>query len=167
MHAASRQRYAAGMTTTKYRVVPIATEVANRARAAAAAGASDHALVVADSPDAYPCRHCLRWATAGESLILFPFASVPPGYPYAESGPIFVHADACQRYAETEVFPFAFRKNRVLRAYDSKHTMIDAAVVNGDEPEAVIENLLENPDTHFIHVRSLLRGCYTMGIARA
>ncbi len=100
-------------------------------------------------------------------MILFPFASVPPGRPYSETGPIFVHADSCERYSDASTFPADFSRGRVLRAYNSKYDMIDAAVVYGDEPEAVIEKLLENPETDFIHVRSATRGCYTMGIKRA
>ncbi len=155
------------MHNLNYRIVALTTEVAETARQAAAAGASDHATITADSPTGYPCRHCLRWAEPGERVILFPFSSVPSGRPYAETGPVFVHAEPCERYADTGTYPPAFRMNRVVRAYNSKHDMIDAAVVNGDEPEAVIEKLLENPETDFIHVRSATRGCYTMGIERA
>ena len=32
-----------------------------------------------------------------------------------------------------------------MRAYNSNYDMIDAEVVNGSEPEAVIEKLLEKP----------------------
>ncbi len=149
-----------------YRIVPVPTEVAEAARRAATAGRTDHALVVADSPSSYPCRHCLRWAEVGERLIVFPFASVPPGHPYSETGPIFVDAQACARYLETETFPAPFREGRVLRAYNSQYDMNDAVVVNGSGPEAMIENLLRNPETDFIHVRSVTRGCYTMGIER-
>ena len=99
-------------------------------------------------------------------MILFPFASVPAGHSYSESGPIFVHEQACERFEESATFPSHFRVGRVLRGYNSNHEMIDAVVVNGDEPEAVIEKLLENPETDFIHVRSATRGCYTMGIER-
>ena len=45
--------------------------------------------------------------------------------------------------------------------------MIAAEVVNGDEPETVIEKLLENPETAFVHARSVTRGCYTFRIERA
>ena len=90
------------MKTTNYRVVPLPTEVAEEARRAAQASASDHAIVEADSPTGFPCRHCLQWAQPGERVVLFPYASVPPGRPYSESGPIFVHAEACERYAATD-----------------------------------------------------------------
>ena len=154
------------MKTSNFRIVPLSTEIAEAARRTAASGAADHAVITADSPRGYPCRHCLRWAQPGERVILFPFAAIPRGRPYSESGPIFVHADPCERYAATREFPADFRNGRVFRAYNSSYDMIDAEVVNGSEPEAVIEKLLKNPETAFVHVRSVTRGCYTFGIER-
>jgi Protein of unknown function (DUF1203) len=154
------------MTTSNFRVVPLRTEIAKAARAAAEAAAPDHAIVTADSPRGYPCRHCLRWAQPGESMILFPFAAIPPGSPYSESGPIFVHADPCERYRATEEYPAEFREGRVIRAYNSQHEIIAAEVANGAGPEAVIERFLHKPETAFVHVRSVSHGCYTMEIER-
>ncbi|PYK07760.1 MAG: DUF1203 domain-containing protein, partial [Verrucomicrobia bacterium] len=78
------------MRSSNFRVIPVKTEVAEAAWRAAKSGAADHRVVVADSPRGYPCRHCLRWAKPGERMILFPFAAIPPGHPYSETGPIFV-----------------------------------------------------------------------------
>ncbi len=117
------------MKKPDYRVVPLASEVAEKARRLAQTDAPDHAIVEADSPAAYPCRHCLQWAAPGDRVVLFPYASIAPGRPYAESGPIFVHAEPCPRYSETERYPENFRHHRVLRAYDSDENMIDAVVV--------------------------------------
>src|SRR6476620_5113702 len=125
------------MKTSSFRIVPIRTEIAEAARREAEAGAPDHAFVTADSPNGYPWRHCLRWAQSGERMILFPFAAIAPGHPYSESGPIFVHAEPCERYAATREFPQAFRKGRVVRAYNSQHAIIAAEVAKGEEPEAV------------------------------
>ena len=157
--------YASNMKQPNYRIVPLPSEVADAARRAVAASATDHAVVTADAPNAYPCRHCLHWAEPGDELILFPFASVDGG-PYQERGPIFVHAERCTRYAETESYPEAFRNSRVIRAYDTRKFMIDARVVNGEGPEQLIEELLANPQVAFLHVRSVTRGCYTMGVER-
>ena len=154
------------MKTSNFRIVPIRTEIAEAARRKAEAGAPDHAVVTAVSPRGYPCRHCLRWARPGERMILFPFAAIAPGRPYSESGPIFVHAEACARYAATHEFPAEFRKGRVLRAYNSQYDMIAAEVANGEGPEAVIERFLQKPETAFVHVRSASHGCYTMEVER-
>jgi hypothetical protein len=149
------------MKTSTFRIVPLPTETAEIARRAAKVGAADHATVVADSPRCYPCRHCLRWAQPGEHVILFPYVSIPAGHPYSETGPIFVHVERCQRYSATNEYPADFRNGRAFRAYDANYNMIDAEVANGSEPESVIEKLFENPQTAFVDVRSVTRGCFT------
>jgi hypothetical protein len=154
------------MKTSKFRIVPLPSKVADAARRAADASAPDHAVVIADSATGYPCRHCLRWAQPGEAMILFPYAAIQPGRPYSESGPIFVHMEPCERYSKTHEYPEQFRNGRVLRAYNSQQDMIDAEVVNGSEPEPIIEKFLENPETAFVDARSADRGCYTFRIER-
>jgi hypothetical protein len=155
------------MKTSSFRIVPLPTEIADAARRAENAGAADHALITVDSAESSPCRHCLRWAKPGERVILFPYAAIPSGQPYSETGPIFVHANECQRYSATNEYPADFRNGSVFRAYDSKYNIIDAQVVNGSEPEVVIESLFRNPDTEFVDVRSVTRGCFTFRIQRA
>lgn len=155
------------MKTSSFRIVPLRTETTEAARREAEAGAPDHVFITADSPSGFPCRHCLRWAQRGERMILFPFAAIAPGRPYAESGPIFVHAEPCERYATMHEFPPEFREGRVVRAYNSQHDIIAAEVANGEGPEAVIERFLQKPETAFVHVRSASHGCYTMEIERA
>jgi hypothetical protein len=150
-----------------YRVVPLPSEIADAARKAALAGLPDHEIITVDTPTGYPCRHCLRWAQPGERVILFPYASIPPGRPYAEIGPIFVHAEPCPSYAATGEYPADFRSHRVLRAYNATNDMVDAVVVADDQPEPVITRLLQNPETAFLQARSADRGCYTFGIERA
>jgi Protein of unknown function (DUF1203) len=154
------------MKNQSFRIVPIRTEIAEVARREAKNGAPDHAVVTADSPKGYPCRHCLRWAQPGERMILFPFAAIAPGRPYSETGPIFVHAESCARYAATHQFPAEFREGRVIRAYNSQYDIIDARVVDGEGPEAIIERFLQKPETAFVHVRSASHGCYTMEVER-
>src|SRR5262245_12935894 len=155
------------MKTPSFHIVALPTEIADAARRAAKAGAADHALITVDSPGSSPCRHCLRWAEPGERVVLFPYAAIPSGQPYSETGPIFVHANECQRYGATNEYPAHFRDGRVFRAYDSKYNIIDAQVVNDSEPEVVIQRLFQNPDTTFVDVRSVTRGCFTFRVQRA
>ena len=155
------------MKGSTFRILPLATEIADAARRLVNASAADHALITVDSPGSSPCRHCLRWAQPGERVILFPYSAIPPGHPYSETGPIFVHAHGCERYSATNEYPADFRNGRVLRAYDSNYNIIDAQDVNGSEPEVVIESLFQNPDTAFVDVRSITRGCFTFRVQRA
>jgi Protein of unknown function (DUF1203) len=153
------------MRTSKFRIVALPTAVAEAARKGAAENRQDHRTTVVDSPDSAPCRHCLQWAKPGERVILFPYNAVPAGHPYSESGPIFVHAHACRRYEEQQ-YPPDFRQGRVFRAYNATNDLIDARFSNGEEPEGVIENLFENPETAFVHARSATHGCYTFKVER-
>ena len=155
------------MKASTFCILPLATEIAEPARHAVKAGAPDHAIVSANSPGSCPCRHCLRWAQPGERVILFPYATIPSGHPYSETGPIFVHAEECQRYSATNEYPADFRNGRVFRAYDSNYNIIDAKVMNSSEPEVVIEGLFQNPDTAFVDVRSVTHGCFTFRVQRA
>jgi hypothetical protein len=155
------------MKSSNFHIVPLPTEIAEAARRAVNAGAADHALITVDSPESSPCRHCLRWAQLGERVILFPYAAIPSGHPYSEMGPIFVHADECQRYSATNEYPADFRNGRVFRAYDANYNIIDAQALNGSEPEVVIKNLFQNPDTEFVDARSITRGCFTFRVQRA
>ena len=159
--------YDPNMKASNYRVVPLPTEVAENARRNAHAGATDHAYVTADSPTGYPCRHCLRWAQPGEKLVLFPYASIPPGRPYSETGPIFVHAQPCARYQATEEYPADLRTGRTFRAYNAAQEIIAAEPVATSDPESVIAKLFAHPETEFLQARSADRGCYTFGIIRA
>ena len=153
------------MTKSNFQIVALPTAVADAARRAADEGKSDHRIVVVDSPNSAPCRHCLQWATPGERVILFSYDAISPGRPYSERGPIFVHADDCPRYEHPE-YPAQFRNGRVFRAYNSTDDLIDAILPNGEPPEAAIEKLFENPDTAFVHARSATHGCYTFRIER-
>src|SRR4029453_13205912 len=155
------------MKASTFRILPLPTEIAEAARRGVNAGAADHALITVDSPGSSPCRHCLRWAQPGERVILFPYAAIPSGHPYSETGPIFVHVDECQRYSATNEYPADFRNGRVFRAYDPKYKMIAGEIGNGSEAEVVIETLFQNPDTAFVDVRSVTHGCFTFRVQRA
>jgi hypothetical protein len=155
------------MKISPFQVIPLSTEIADAARRKVNAGAPDHELVTVDSTENSPCRHCLRWAQPGERVILFPYAAIPSGHPYSEIGPIFVHANECERYSATNEYPADFRNGRVFRAYDSNYNIIDAQVTNDSEPEVVIDRLFQNPDTAFVDVRSVTHGCFTFRVQRA
>jgi hypothetical protein len=154
------------VTTSNFRIVPLPSDLADDARAAVRRGARDHAVVAVDLPRSFPCRHCLSWAQPGERVVLFTYDSIPPDRPYAESGPIVVHERRCEPYRATNNYPPDLREDRVFRAYDSPSNMIDAVVVNGEEPETIISKLFANPATAFLQVRSVTRGCFTFKIER-
>jgi hypothetical protein len=154
------------MTKNNFRVVPLPTEVADTARRKAANGAVDHKISTVESEGSAPCRHCLTWAKPGERVILFPYQSVAADQPYAEIGPIFIHAVTCARYDLPNEFPIEMRNGRAMRAYNAENEIIGAEIADGSAEE-IASRLLENPEVEFLHVRSASAGCYTFTLERA
>ena len=73
-------------------------------------------------------------------------------------GPVFVHADPCEGYAERNTYPPGFRERRqVVRAYDRTGRIADALAVEGTRAEAAIAQLLARPDVATLHSRNVLR----------
>ncbi len=115
-----------------------------------------------------PCRHCLRRATAGERLTLFSHSPFDRQNPYKEYGPIFVHTDGCERYAERNALPPDFSDRPiVLRGYDRQQRIARVAVVVDGETELRAEQLLSDPEIAFLHARSFTHGCFLFRIDRA
>jgi hypothetical protein len=123
--------------------------------------------VLVDAKPGAPCRVSLDDAEPGEAVILFSYEHQPEPTPYRQQGPIFIRAiDTC--FDEVGVIPPAFaRRPLSLRAFDASHMMIDADVVDGVEAETLIERLLDNAETAYIHAHYARRGCFAGTIWRA
>ena len=73
-----------------------------------------------------PCRHCLTDIRAGEPYLILahrPFGSVQP---YAEQGPIFLHAEGCARHPDGADVPAMFRerKDYLIRGYGADDRIV-------------------------------------------
>lgn len=75
-------------------------------------------IMVSDGPG-HPCRHCLGNIDEGEELLVFAYRPFPDLQPYAETGPVFLHAKPCRRYAAEEIRPplLATSRDYILRGY--------------------------------------------------
>ena len=115
-----------------------------------------------------PLRCCLRDAEAGERIALIAYRPSPVPGPYAEVGPVFVHAEACEGYADEDRYPQGFRsRNQLLRAYDERGRQVENVIVDGAAAERGITALLERPDVAFLHSRNVLAGCYMFTVRPA
>jgi hypothetical protein len=126
-------------------------------------------LTVTESPEGgAPCRHCLRRSTDGERLILFAHRPFDTEGPYAEVGPVFVHAGECAPYAPTSTFPPAFADRPLtLRAYDDRGRITDAEVAAPGASEATLARMFEDERVRFVHVRNPAWGCYSFAVERS
>lgn len=152
-----------------FRLIPLDTSVAEGLRARRA-DAEGNALQpqVADEPNAFPCRHCLRDAEPGEPMLLASYSPFQTQNTYREIGPVFVHADRCARHADERAIPDQLRRRLLaLRGYDRNQILLAGEVVPGAEVEGAIERLLSRADVAWIHVRFAKPGCFACRIERA
>jgi hypothetical protein len=123
--------------------------------------------VVADTKPGFPCRVTLEDAEPGETLILVNYEHQGAATPYRSSHAVFVR-EAASREAivENEVPPLLSGRLLSVRAFDCDGMMTDADCVEGRELEPLIERLLGNPRTAYLHVHNARRGCFAARVDR-
>ncbi len=117
-----------------------------------------------------PCRHCQRNVEAGAAYLILAYRPFPSRQPYAEVGPIFLHAEACERYPETEQPPARLRNAPyLLRGYSPDNRIVygTGKVTAPDAIEATAEDILARDGVAYVHVRSSTNNCYQLRIERA
>lgn len=117
--------------------------------------------------DTGPCRVCLRISDEPEDLLLLSYQPLPDTGPYAEIGPIFVHANRCEPYSDCATFPAHFAQRRlVLRAYGHDGRIVDAIVAEaGTAPERAAESLRDDAVAE-VHARHESYTCFAFKIVR-
>ncbi|MDX3237246.1 DUF1203 domain-containing protein [Streptomyces sp. ME03-5709C] len=167
---------------TTYEVRALDPAVARQLRATDDAG-----LVPRPEPDpdgGAPLRCCLRHSTPGELLVLAAYAPLrrwaaatgaDPG-PYAETGPVFLHAAAedCPGPPEQSGYPAALHgERRVFRCYDAGGRILGGRLVQltADEvaagaADAVLAARFADPRVDLVHVRAVEYGCFLFEAVR-
>lgn len=118
-----------------------------------------------------PCRHCLGDIAEGEPFLILAWRPFPGPQPYAETGPIFLHAEDCERHGEAVGMPAMFleRERFLLRGYDHDDRIVygTGQIVAPVDLAQASATLLENPEIAYLHVRSAGYNCYQCRIERA
>lgn len=118
-----------------------------------------------------PCRHCLQIVAAGEDYLVLAYRPFPELQPYAETGPIFLHARECDRAPVGEALPSMFQASPdyILRGYSSEDRIIygTGGVVPTNRISGRAHELLEREDVAYVHMRSARYNCYQVRIERA
>jgi hypothetical protein len=118
-----------------------------------------------------PCRHCLANIAEGDPYLIIAYRPFPDLQPYAETGPVFLHAQDCEAYnGETSVPAIlTTSKDYLLRGYSADDRIVygTGAVTPVDAIDARAAELLERSDIAYVHVRSARNNCYQCRIERA
>jgi len=121
--------------------------------------------------DGVPCRHCLTRVAEGEPYLVLAYRPFPTDQPYAETGPIFLHAESCPRFERANAIPeiLTERPEFVMRGYDERDCIVydSCSVVAGDRLIEDAERLLALPRVTYLHVRARSSTCYQCRVERA
>lgn len=115
-----------------------------------------------------PCRHCLEGVRAGVPYLVLAYRPFPKLQPYAETGPIFLHAEPCPAYSDAASPPILESRDYIVRGYDVDDRIVygTGAVTPTDEIPTYVETLLARPEIAYAHVRSARNNCYQCRIER-
>lgn len=124
--------------------------------------------MVADAPNAAPCRVSLADAEPGERLILLSHRHLDaPASPYRSEGPIFVREAAAEATpAAGEVPDMLGRRLLSARFYDANWMMSDADVVEGRDLAGRLEAWFADPAVSTVHLHTARRGCFMAAAER-
>jgi hypothetical protein len=117
----------------------------------------------------YPCRHCLTLMAKGVAYLTLAHRPFPTLNPYAEVGPIFVHANSCPHGGGTDIPQFLDSPRYIVRGYDAGDRIVPGTgtiEATAGIPAAADAKFLD-PAVRYLHVRSASNNCYHCAIVRA
>jgi Protein of unknown function (DUF1203) len=114
-----------------------------------------------------PCRLCLRtFVVDREDRLLFTYQPFQEPDSLPAPGPVFVHAEPCERYDALD-FPPDFRSlPLVLEGFRAGGTLVVQERVGTDPPDAVVARVFGVPGVVYAHVRNGDAGCFMARIER-
>jgi Protein of unknown function (DUF1203) len=121
--------------------------------------------------DGVPCRHCLQNVGKSEDYLILAYRPFPALQPYAETGPIFLHAEPCRRADDAHETPamLARRTAHLIKGYSRDDRIVygTGMIVPSTELSTEAAQILKREDVAYVHVRSSVNNCYTCRIERA
>ena len=153
---------------SSFRVMAIPTRTVNAVRTTLRSPGYGHPAHTEIASGHGPCRHCLRTFAVGvDRRILFTYDPFEEIERLPLPGPVFIHAEACDRYPEDAGFPEDLRSHPLtLNAYGRGRRLLVREFVTDGRLEGVVEELFTRVDVDYIQVRDTEAGCYDFRVER-
>ena len=120
-----------------------------------------------DSPT-FPCRVSLTDRAVGETVLLLNHVSHDADGPYRATHAIFVTESDDEAASYVDQVPPVFEKRILsLRGFDEQGMMVEAALAQPGEADAVIRRMFENEWVDHIDAHNAIRGCFSARIERS
>jgi hypothetical protein len=117
-----------------------------------------------------PCRHCLRNIEQESEMLILAYRPFENLHPYAETGPIFLCADACEQGGGEEIPEILQTSPEYLvKGYSAQERIVygTGATVAATQISAHASKAFDDPAVAYVHVRSSRNNCYQLRIDRA
>lgn len=115
-----------------------------------------------------PCRHCLAMIPEGAGMLILAHRPFPALQPYAETGPIFLCADACAAGGGADLPAILQSPDYILRGYSEADRIVygTGAVIPTARITEEAAARLADPRVAYVHVRSARNNCFQVRIDR-
>jgi len=124
--------------------------------------------MIVDAKPGYPCRVSLADAEIGETIILVNFEHQSAESPYQATHAIFVRENAKQAFPDVGTVPEVLETRLIsIRAFDDKHYLVDADVVEGSCLSKSIPAMLQDSSVAYLHLHNAKPGCFAARVTRA
>ncbi|HEX3534473.1 MAG TPA: DUF1203 domain-containing protein [Gemmatimonadaceae bacterium] len=155
-------------TMQSYRVVAVEARIAEAVRTTLRSPGYGHPAHAELATGFGPCRQCLKGFEVGkERRILFTYDAFYGKEELPLPGPVFIHEQDCEQYPEDAGFPVDMLSRRLtLNAYASGRRLVSQSYVSNGAVQQQIQQLLEDRDVAYIHVRDTEAGCYDFRVER-
>jgi len=123
--------------------------------------------MIVDAKPGYPCRVSLADAEVGETVILVNYEHQPAESPYRSAHAIFVREQASQAIPKRGEVPEALTTRLIsVRAFDDRHYMVNADVVDGTDLGKIIPAMFREPTVAYLHLHNAKPGCFAALVRR-
>jgi hypothetical protein len=150
--------------------IPLPTEAVRAVQAGGPDAYGNTPESAVSDGDGVPCRHCLRMVGHGERYLILSWKPFATSQPYAETGPIFIHAEPCAAAPGGDGLPEMLGSpDYIVRGYSASERIVygTGAVTPRDEIARRAAELLARHDIAFVDVRSARNNCFQCRAVRA
>ncbi|MEQ8307470.1 MAG: DUF1203 domain-containing protein [Hoeflea sp.] len=118
-----------------------------------------------------PCRVCMKMVGKGEPYLIAGWRPFNATHAYAETGPVFLHAEDCTADpVPSGALPeFLESPYYILRGYDADERIVygTGGVIKLENLQTRMEELLSQTGIEAVHIRSSRNNCYHCKAVRA
>jgi hypothetical protein len=155
-----------------FKIVPLTKEFANKIRKSNTDNFGNEVYEQLASGKG-PCRVSLKPFKVGEDIrLVFAHSPFSMHNAFNQSGPIFIHKNEVEQYADIYNFPAEIKADKenfplTLIGYSAEQKMIFTKLVGDNDIDLLITEIFKNKkDIEYLHARNAEAGCFICKIER-